>query len=154
MSARGTIISAIKTMLGKITTEPVGETPSPYSTDFDAVYEWKTTPFSADEQAVNVMDLMDDIEEEERNVFHKHTLHVEIQIKMATGKSISDVRTAVTDVYKAISLDSTWDNVKYMMMPEGDEIGVEQDEYTYFTASIKLAVQFRTPAWSASVINS
>lgn len=147
-SVRKTVAGVVETMIKTISTT------NGYNSNFTSVYVRLAVPFQESEFSINIVDATDEIESELNDLFHRHTLHFVLTIHATQSSSTGDYLCgAIQDIYKAIDGYAAMDNVKYLPIPESDDLELDQDGKITGIATVKFAVQFRTNAWGSTILD-
>ena len=147
MSVRKDIVTALVAGLGAITTA------NGFATDCGAkVKEWeKFSDPAKDADALHVRDVScspRDPDEENDNTEEQHYkgLKLNIIVLRSGGSTAEELRTAVSDIYKAIKTIS-WPSAFRRVEWNGDETDVDDLNKKYGGTMITITVNYTVPAW-------
>lgn len=148
MSKRQSIITALITRLGTITTA------NGYSTNLgNNVEEWQT--FEADPSVADMIIVKDAScslaeGEEDDNSGDCWTRKLTVQVIIITeGKtSAAKQRNGIDDVYRAIGTDDTLGGLCEPIESEGDQTDIDRQAKTYGGTLITLGITYRVERWT------
>jgi hypothetical protein len=146
-SVRQQLVNAVKTRFAAI------RIANGYATEIGAwQYEWKTTPFAAEEMPGHAIeDLADEIKQGMVQR-HEHKLTLRAVAAIAAGPDTSaQLREAVADFHKAIGVDTRWGGLALATWPKSAMMSVIQNETVQGHAVIEFVIEYRTPQWNDRV---
>jgi len=99
-----------------------------YNTDVKTVKEWHHGNF--DERDLPAIVIRDKSSQDIQltNAEHQHLLRFEIDVLVKSNTAPSDVRRLLQDIYKAISLDGTWNGLAEYTKPMGNEMIIQAQD--------------------------
>ena len=151
-SARETVTGLVNSALTAI---EVTTPPTKYSTTFAEKAIWRVVSAPDTGTSLNIKDLTDIISAEYSKKIHKHSLSFEVEVVTAAGgaTTLTTLRTAMRDIWTALGAYSSFDNRKYTVIPESDEIEKDQSGETTGTGYVRFSIEFRTNAFSDTILN-
>ena len=117
-----------------------------YSIDYLSIEEWKLTPDMPEElPAITLRDDSCEVVTYDRD-HAMWRLHLTVIITARGDESQEDLRNYVNDIYVCIGSDKTCGGYGEII-PEGDEMVLQQEDNVYGDIEIKFHVLFETRAW-------
>jgi len=117
-----------------------------YSIDYPTIEEWKLTANPpANLPAIELRDESCDVEKYDRDNT-AWRLHLTVIISARGDETQEDLRNYVNDVYKCFGTDIFCGGYGEII-PEGDNMTLQQEEDVYGDIEIKFSVKFETKSW-------
>jgi hypothetical protein len=140
-SKRQQIIEAIDTRLKTILT-----TGGYHSNIGQHVFEWKTSPFSDEQEpGVTYRDVSNNREAE--GAVNKFRWRLTVEIEVVSQTTAETMRLMIADVLKAVGVDHTWGALAQRSGQPDTEMIVEQTDKIVTGAKITLPITYDAPLW-------
>lgn len=122
-----------------------------YVTNLGAhIYAWRATDFAESElPGMNYRDSENDRSNRRGFADQDNLLTIEMEVMPAPGSNtITDARSLIGDVYKAINVDDRWDNLADDTYPGPYKIEVDQKERIIGRITLSIIVEYTSEKWS------